>query len=47
MVYKEIALGFLLAGFIAQLGHGFFKGLFIDHAPRAAGRRSRARSSAR
>ncbi len=33
MVYKEIAIGFLLAGFIAQLGHGFFEGLFIVHAP--------------
>jgi hypothetical protein len=33
MVYKEIAVGFLLAGFIAQLGHGFFEGLFIVHAP--------------
>jgi hypothetical protein len=33
MVYKEIAVGFLLAGFIAQLGHGFFESLFIVHAP--------------
>ncbi|MGA2165684.1 MAG: permease [Solirubrobacteraceae bacterium] len=33
MVYKEIALGFLLAGFIAQLSHSFFEGLFIVHAP--------------
>jgi uncharacterized membrane protein YraQ (UPF0718 family) len=33
MVYKEIAIGFLLAGFIAQLGHGFFEGLFIVNAP--------------
>ncbi|HEV7585826.1 MAG TPA: permease [Solirubrobacteraceae bacterium] len=33
MVYKEIALGFLLAGFIAQLGNGFFQGLFIHSAP--------------
>ncbi len=33
MVYKEIALGFLLAGFIAQLGDGFFEGLFIVNAP--------------
>ncbi len=26
MLYKEIAIGFLLAGFIAQLGHDFFSG---------------------
>jgi uncharacterized membrane protein YraQ (UPF0718 family)/YHS domain-containing protein len=31
MLYKEIALGFLLAGFIAQLGNGFFDGLFLKH----------------
>ena len=33
MLYKEIALGFLLAGFIAQFGNGFFEHLFIRHAP--------------
>ena len=33
MLYKEIALGFLLAGFIAQLSNGFFEHLFIRHAP--------------
>jgi uncharacterized membrane protein YraQ (UPF0718 family) len=33
MLYKEIALGFLLAGFIAQLGNGFFQHLFIRNAP--------------
>ena len=33
MLYKEIALGFLLAGFIAQLGNGFFEHLFIRNAP--------------
>ncbi len=33
MLYKEIALGFLLAGFIAQLGNGFFESLFIVNAP--------------
>jgi uncharacterized membrane protein YraQ (UPF0718 family)/YHS domain-containing protein len=33
MVYKEIAVGFLLAGFIAQLGNGFFQSLFIHSAP--------------
>ncbi len=29
MLYKEITAGFLLAGFIAQLGNGFFNGLFL------------------
>ena len=33
MLYKEIAIGFLLAGFVAQLGNGFFDGLFLAHAP--------------
>jgi uncharacterized membrane protein YraQ (UPF0718 family)/YHS domain-containing protein len=33
MVYKEVAVGFLLAGFIAQLGNGFFESLFITRAP--------------
>jgi uncharacterized protein len=33
MLYKEIALGFLLAGFIAQFGNGFFEHLFIRNAP--------------
>jgi YHS domain-containing protein len=33
MVYREVAIGFLLAGFIAQLGNGFFKSLFITSAP--------------
>ncbi len=33
MLWKEIALGFLLAGFVAQLGNGFFQSLFIRHAP--------------
>jgi len=31
MLYKEIAVGFLLAGFVAQLGDGFFNGLFLKH----------------
>jgi uncharacterized membrane protein YraQ (UPF0718 family)/YHS domain-containing protein len=31
MLYKEIAAGFLLAGFVAQLGNGFFNGLFLRH----------------
>jgi uncharacterized membrane protein YraQ (UPF0718 family)/YHS domain-containing protein len=29
MLWKEIAVGFLLAGFVAQLGDGFFNGLFL------------------
>ncbi len=33
MLYREIALGFLLAGFAAQLGNGVFRALFIRHAP--------------
>jgi uncharacterized protein len=33
MLWKEIAIGFLLAGFIAQLGNGFFEHLFLRHAP--------------
>ncbi len=33
MLYKEITVGFLLAGFIAQLGNGFFNGLFLKGAP--------------
>src|SRR6202035_28445 len=31
MLYKEITIGFLLAGFLAQLGNGFFNGLFLKH----------------
>jgi uncharacterized membrane protein YraQ (UPF0718 family)/YHS domain-containing protein len=33
MLYRELFLGFLLAGFIAQLGNGFFASLFVKHAP--------------
>ncbi len=33
MLYKEIAIGFLLAGFVAQLGNGFFNGLFLHGSP--------------
>jgi uncharacterized protein len=33
MLYKEITIGFLLAGFIGQLPNSFFNGLFITHAP--------------
>jgi YHS domain-containing protein len=35
MLWKEIATGFLLAGFVAQLGDGFFKGLFLEGSPAA------------
>src|SRR5947209_1285148 len=31
MLWKEITVGFLLAGFIAQLGNDFFDGLFLKH----------------
>jgi uncharacterized membrane protein YraQ (UPF0718 family)/YHS domain-containing protein len=33
MLWKEIGIGFLLAGFIAQFGNGFFEHLFLRHAP--------------
>jgi hypothetical protein len=33
MLYREIATGFLLAGFVAQFGNGFFASLFLRHAP--------------
>jgi len=33
MVYREVAIGFVLAGFIGLLGNDFFNGLFIVHAP--------------
>jgi uncharacterized protein len=33
MLWKEITLGFLLAGFIAQFGNGFFESLFLKSAP--------------
>jgi uncharacterized membrane protein YraQ (UPF0718 family)/YHS domain-containing protein len=35
MLYKEITIGFLLAGFIALLGDDFFNGLFLNDAPSA------------
>src|SRR3954453_6175300 len=35
MLYKEIAAGFLIAGFVAQLGDDFFNGLFIEDGPAA------------
>jgi YHS domain-containing protein len=33
MLYKEITIGFLLAGFIALLGDDFFNALFLTDAP--------------
>jgi uncharacterized membrane protein YraQ (UPF0718 family) len=33
MLWKEITIGFLLAGFIGLLGNGFFNALFIKNAP--------------
>ena len=33
MLWKEITIGFLLAGFIGQLPNGFFNALFVTHAP--------------
>ncbi|HEX6712369.1 MAG TPA: permease [Thermoleophilaceae bacterium] len=35
MLWKEITIGFLLAGYIAQLGDDFFNGLFVKDAPAA------------
>ena len=36
MLYREIATGFLLAGFVAQLGNDFFNGLFLHSTGGAA-----------
>jgi uncharacterized protein len=33
MLYKEIGIGFLLAGFVALLGDDVFNGLFLESAP--------------
>jgi uncharacterized membrane protein YraQ (UPF0718 family)/YHS domain-containing protein len=33
MLYREIALGFLLAGFVGLLGQDVFNSLFVIHAP--------------
>ena len=46
MLWKEISLGFLLAGFIGLLGNDFFAVLFVQHAPTAV-RTSRTWSSGR
>ena len=33
MLWKEIGAGFLIAGYVSLLPHGFFNGLFVTHAP--------------
>jgi len=33
MLWREIATGFLLAGFVGLLGNGFFRSLFLSSAP--------------
>ena len=33
MLWKELAIGFLLAGFVAQIGDSFFRSLFLHSAP--------------
>ncbi len=33
MLWKEVTIGFLLAGFVAQLGNGVFESLFLRNAP--------------
>src|SRR5207247_3286955 len=35
MLYKEISIGFVLAGFIALLGDDFFNGLFLESSSSA------------
>ena len=35
MLWKEITVGFLLAGFVAQLGNGFLHGVFLSGSPHA------------
>jgi uncharacterized membrane protein YraQ (UPF0718 family)/YHS domain-containing protein len=35
MLWKEITIGFLLAGFVGQLPNSFFNALFLTHAPGA------------
>ncbi len=37
MLYREVVTGFVLAGFVAQLGNGFFDGLFLKHTGGALG----------
>ncbi len=33
MLWKEITIGFLLAGFIGQLPNSFFNALFLNERP--------------
>ena len=33
MLWREIGIGFLLAGYVGQLGNGFFRGVFLHGAP--------------
>jgi len=33
MLWKEIGIGFLIAGYVSLLPRGFFNGLFLTHAP--------------
>jgi uncharacterized protein len=33
MLWKEVTVGFLLAGFVGQLPNSFFNSLFVSHAP--------------
>ena len=47
MLWREIATGFLLAGFVAQLGNDFFQRPVPAHTRRRRSRRWRTRSSAR
>jgi uncharacterized membrane protein YraQ (UPF0718 family)/YHS domain-containing protein len=35
MLWKEVTIGFLLAGFVGQLPNSFFSSLFVVHAPAA------------
>ena len=43
MLWKEITIGFLLAGFIGLLGDDFFNALFVTDAPPASDDRERDR----
>ena len=47
MLWREIGIGFLLAGFIAQVPNSVFQALFLQSTPRRRSRRSRTRWSDR
>ena len=34
MLYREIGIGLVIAGFVAQLGNDVFGSIFVEHAPR-------------